>query len=435
MPANDTAFDHDQDKIFVEIPHDNSLSITGDLTIEFWLLLKDWPADWTDIISKIENDKNNEFCFRLRDDEVGQWYYGDGNNANALKWVPSEDISLNEWTHVALVRKAGEYGRIYINGVLQRECSWHRKPAAVNTKSPVIISGIVRDVRIWSRARDQDGIKEYMSKNFIGEHEGLVGCWELNRYKNENVFLDLAGKNHGSIAIMNQGVDFSLYDFIDFGCKKGGSIKAAQKMFDGGRGIGLDINVRNVMETKKEGYEAAWFDVTRLAEHEKQVRFVMMSHFLEHLSGYNDAYSCIKSACLIAKDFIFIRQPYFDADPFLFSLGLNVYWSGWSGHQNRMTSLEFYLILRELLGEGLIHCFKIYNYGEIENISYECISRIDPGIELCPGENKSSIAGEVKVFKNQVFRETRVLIGLNREVKMEELEKAFLFDNLVYSSC
>ncbi|KDR59318.1 tetratricopeptide repeat protein, partial [Limnospira platensis] len=35
-----------------EIDHRQELSITGDLTVEFWLYLRRWPESWTEIISK-----------------------------------------------------------------------------------------------------------------------------------------------------------------------------------------------------------------------------------------------------------------------------------------------------------------------------------------------------------------------------------------------
>ena len=116
-------------------------------------------------------------------------------------------------------------------------------------------------------------------------------------------------------------VDFRNYDFVDFGCGQGGSIDAAERMFGGRRGIGLDIDSRKVDAVRMAGYEARVCDVTKISSKANSVRFVMMSHFLEHLPGRNDAVACIKSACNLAREFVFIQQPYFDADGYLFVTG------------------------------------------------------------------------------------------------------------------
>ena len=62
----------------------------------------------------------------------------------------------------------------------------------------------------------------------------------------------------------------------------------------------------------------------------------------------HDVKSFVEKACSISKDFVFIQQPYFDADSYLFKKGLKLFWSDWRGHPNRMTSLDFNLLLRDL---------------------------------------------------------------------------------------
>src|SRR5207237_6689214 len=48
------------------------------------------------------------------------------------------------------------------------------------------------------------------------------------------------------------------------------------------------------------------------------------------------------------REFAIFRIPYFDADGLLAQLGLKFYHSDWSGHTNRLTTLDFYLLLRRL---------------------------------------------------------------------------------------
>ncbi|MDT9236814.1 tetratricopeptide repeat protein, partial [Limnospira sp. PMC 917.15] len=200
-----------QKKTHGEIDHSQELSITGDLTVEFWLYLRDWPKSWTDIISKFVSDEQNEFCFRLKDDQKGQWYYGKGDGCStSINWVPKKDIRLHEWVHVACVRKVGEYGRIYFNGVLRREDDWSRESEAVGTEAPVRLMGSpqwqrfhdgkLSEVRLWNRARSGDEIREGMCEGLTGEEPGLVGLWHGDE-SDEGVLVDAVGHHHGRLVM------------------------------------------------------------------------------------------------------------------------------------------------------------------------------------------------------------------------------------------
>lgn len=137
------------------------------------------------------------------------------------------------------------------------------------------------------------------------------------------------------------------YDFYDFGCSAGGSIKFAQSKFGGVRALGLDIDPKKVERTQNMGFEARVADCTCL-EGMRRVRFVTMMHFLEHLPSRKHARDCIKSALQISNDFVYIRQPWFDSDGYLLTKGLKLYWSDWEGHTLHMTSLELRNILTSL---------------------------------------------------------------------------------------
>lgn len=138
-------------------------------------------------------------------------------------------------------------------------------------------------------------------------------------------------------------IDLSPFDFVDFGCSAGRSILFAQQRLGGRRGLGLDIDPRKVEAARSCGVDAMVADVTELAAAAMgSVRFVVMSHFLEHLPGMQLARKCVETACAIADEYVFIRQPYFDADGYLFESGLKLYWSDWTGHLNHMTSLQLY---------------------------------------------------------------------------------------------
>ncbi|MDT9225502.1 MAG: tetratricopeptide repeat protein [Limnospira sp. PMC 1279.21] len=200
-----------QKKTHGEIDHSQELSITGDLTVEFWLYLRQWPESWTEIISKCVSDEQNEFCFRLKDDQKGQWYYGKGDGCStSINWVPKKDIRLHEWVHVACVRKVGQYGRIYFNGVLRREDDWSGESEAAGTEAPVRLMGSpqwqrfhdgkLSEVRLWNRALSGDEIREGMCEGLTGEEPGLVGLWHGDE-SDEGVLVDAVGHHHGRLVM------------------------------------------------------------------------------------------------------------------------------------------------------------------------------------------------------------------------------------------
>lgn len=146
------------------------------------------------------------------------------------------------------------------------------------------------------------------------------------------------------------GVALESYDFVDFGASKGGSIDYALRKLGGTRGLGIDADPKKVEVMVEAGYDCVQADITRLELPSDSVKFVVMSHFLEHLSDVESVEKAIRSAAEVASDFLFIQGPYFDDDEFLASQGLKFYWSDWHGHKCHLTSS---LLRRILLNLGL----------------------------------------------------------------------------------
>jgi hypothetical protein len=160
------------------------------------------------------------------------------------------------------------------------------------------------------------------------------------------------------------------YDFMDFGCSGGGSINFAMKRFKAKKGLGVDADLNKVSRALSDGYDAICLDVKSLTASPEAVSFVTMMDFLEHLPSSKDAASIIYSACTVARDFIFIRQPWFDADGYLFRRGCKLYWSDWSGHTNHMTTLHLYNILSRI--PRVTH-FRIYGRNLISDSAHPAV--------------------------------------------------------------
>lgn len=200
------------------------------------------------------------------------------------------------------------------------------------------------------------------------------------------------------------------YDFLDFGASKGGCIEFAKSRLGGKRGLGIDIDPGKVEAMRALGYDCIEGDVCKLDLPRKSVRFVTMSHFLEHLPDLAAVRKAIESAARVATHFIFIQGPFFDADDDLRAAGLKFYWSDWSGHPCRLTTAQLAAALR---GLGLAH------YLMLARVPVK--SSLDPAIHplASPRNALDYVAGThppkpFVEFDPMLYREMVCLVRLRR---------------------
>lgn len=151
---------------------------------------------------------------------------------------------------------------------------------------------------------------------------------------------------------MNQKIDYSKFDFLDLGCKTGGSIDYCAKRYRQSRfntlnGLGIDINHENVQKAKKAGYQVIEQDILKLKLNHK-FQFVSALDFLEHLPGISSAEQIIAKMTTLATDFLFIRHPSFEDIEYLASMDLKITWSDWRGHTALLRSYDYANIFNKL---------------------------------------------------------------------------------------
>lgn len=224
-------------------------------------------------------------------------------------------------------------------------------------------------------------------------------------------------------------------DFIDFGCSSGGSLDYATRILDGKKGIGIDIQAANVEKTRAAGYLALQGDLTQIRPLSRRVRFVIMSHFLEHVPSVSDVKRCIRSAINSSDEFVYIQQPFFDTDPQFMQLGMKAYWSDWHGHPNRMTSLEFHNILNPFLEQGLIDRFAIYGRKPIKSSKDVAL------LDLSEPQNQSrwdkklhKPKPKIKSFDFKSFYDLIVVINLNGFDAIDTYKDKIKPSHLIYDS-
>jgi len=248
--------------------------------------------------------------------------------------------------------------------------------------------------------------------------------------------MSLASNNNLTASEFSALLKDNNFDFVDFGCGIGGSMQQAKHELFGLRGLGLDICEKKVTDAKAAGYDAACVNILTLPIMPKSCRFVMISHFLEHLNSTKDAAIMIRNAIALAEDFVYIQQPYFDADGLLFQEGYKLYWSDWHGHPNQMTSLEFHNILNRFLKEELITRFIICAKNQIKRASHPAILPIDTPMDQQSYDGSIHLPKQAQIlpFRYPVYDEIRVLIETGNSKIIDDCipisrSKKVLFDS------
>ncbi|WP_170329828.1 class I SAM-dependent methyltransferase [Ruegeria arenilitoris] len=222
------------------------------------------------------------------------------------------------------------------------------------------------------------------------------------------------------------------YDQIDFGCSNGGSLAYGQKDLGGSSGIGLDISCSKVEQTRNAGYDAALADVTQLKAQPNSARFVTMMDFLEHLPSVDLAGSCIEAACEAATDFVFIRQPWFDSDGYLFENGLKLYWSDWAGHPNAMTSLELYRMISRV---NSARRWRIYSRTPVTDSSDTCVHPYDAPPNQHDYDADLHGPKPTIEFSQPVYRQIGAIILMKDDPELlSDLEAKTKWTDLIYDS-
>ena len=204
------------------------------------------------------------------------------------------------------------------------------------------------------------------------------------------------------------------YRFLDFGCSAGNAIDYTYEMFNDSRpGLGLDINNKKINLARANGHDAVAFDILKIPDR-KLVEFVTMAHFLEHLPSVRAADQILRKAVAVARQFVFIRQPFFDADGYLAQQGLKLYWSDWTGHMNKMTSLDFYLSLNRMKTEGLLSGFTIHFHNKVASSAHEAIHPLGSPIDQHGYKSATHPPKDNEIRLTSVYREIYVLVHINK---------------------
>jgi len=216
-------------------------------------------------------------------------------------------------------------------------------------------------------------------------------------------------------------INIKNYDFLDFGASKGASIEFAKKKLFGKKGLGVDLDPKRVKIMQETGYDCMVGDITALNLPAKSVRFVKMSHILEHMPDLGGVKKAVESAKKVATDFLVITGPYFDQDTYLRSKGFKLDWSDYPEHTCHLTVKQMINILDELK----IDTYELYLRHKITDSSSV---RIHP-LDSPPGSHNydSKIHSPKKQinFEKDIWTDFVCYVRLGTVKNWDEITKAY----------
>jgi len=156
---------------YVEVPDDDSLDITDEITIEAWVKTNDVSGYKTIYARKYSNSRG-QYWFEV--DRPAQGYIlfrilnGDGNTLTEVK-TNSAVFSSETWTHVIAIYDSS-YARIYVNGDEVKSVNTGNLnvpsasgPSTVGAQWYLeytnFFNGTIDEVRIYNRALSAEEIK------------------------------------------------------------------------------------------------------------------------------------------------------------------------------------------------------------------------------------------------------------------------------------
>lgn len=228
------------------------------------------------------------------------------------------------------------------------------------------------------------------------------------KYRIDNIlYAKLKSKNKHT---MFNIIDYSDFvDVIDLACGSGGSLGWAKSVFGWDSYLGIDVDNSFVGQAKDFGYrniiqgDLLTMDFSKLPK----ARYVIMHHFLEHLQNDQEVELMINKAIGLAKEFVFIKHPFFDGDEYLKDKGFKLTWSDWefahSCHVNKA-------MLENILNKTGLE-YKIGFVNPIKNSDFGLIIPFNAPHEQCFYKPEHGIK-EFTEFEN-VFHETYAFININ----------------------
>lgn len=226
LKTKSLSFDGSND--YVNCGNDESLRITNNLTVEYWLYILGyasnriicgrWNTSTKRIWDNVINDTEVTYQFQINITNNGIISASTGKSYIISKThAEGYPVSINAWNHIAFTF-ASNVLKLYVNGSEVIEptlVKYH--DAEVNTlfdadtsmaigcynadSTPAGFSNIkIDDLRIWDKVKTQAEIQNEMNIQLIGNEANLVAYYNMNEGSGSALYDRTSNGNNGSIS-------------------------------------------------------------------------------------------------------------------------------------------------------------------------------------------------------------------------------------------
>lgn len=171
-----------------------SNELTGSITIDMYLMLHSYPTNWTGIITKFSSESEAEFNFRFKNQNIGRWFYGNGDKMVQLGIDPNTCMPLNQWLRITCIRDFETNTMdILVNSESKGQKKFKKIKPAVATNTSIVfcaqgkrtLDATLAEVRLWSKALTPSEIaKTALEIKKPNDYSELQGYWLFDNVEN-----------------------------------------------------------------------------------------------------------------------------------------------------------------------------------------------------------------------------------------------------------
>lgn len=182
----------------------------GNATVEFWTRLMQQPVAGAALIGNRSrvNGLSAGMSLEMTSTNSINAILGDSSVSNWITLKTNTPLNLNEWNHVALTMTPGGFVKLYLNGELKDSIA---NTSYVASQLNLALGrsfyfggesvGLMDELRIWSKAKSAEEIRNQMHVSMSATAAGLVYNYTFNHLDNGYIVNKVAAKD--SVATTN----------------------------------------------------------------------------------------------------------------------------------------------------------------------------------------------------------------------------------------
>ncbi len=191
--------------------------------------------------------------------------------------------------------------------------------------------------------------------------------------------------------------------YLDLGCTPEGAASIVRGL-GLTRGLSIDANPDRIAKACSKGFAAIQAHPESLAGIGEVVEAITLVHYLHTLPSRRTVAQTLRQALASARRAVLVVQPYFDATPTLFDVGLKLFPADRSRSVTHVTRFDIWQAFRKPLAEGGVS-LTFYGRKPFNDSSHPAVVLLDAPPELSKGDVDQHRLAQTVRFHETLFEE------------------------------